>query len=134
MCYILYMKKILSIFIFALVFTAVGCSIKEEYSVQYGFRSEAANQTKIEQRGDIIAVEIPLPEFSCDVASFKSVLERKGDVFTLTFKGTETTERCLEKYTAEISGVKPGSYWLRVVYERGAQATPLLYQAFTVTK
>lgn len=123
---------ILTLLIFSLLLT--GCRFKENYVMQYSFTSELATETKFETKTNGIKLEIPFADFSCEPESFKAVLNRSGDTFSLTIAGSETQERCSQKFLADISGISPGNYELRVFYQKADQSQQVVFQEFTINK
>lgn len=102
--------------------------------MQYSFSNEIIVESKLQPKADGLELEVPFADFSCDIKNIKAVLDRQADNFTLIISGNETTDRCSEKFSAEISGIKPGTYWLKVIYRQGDQDQQVLYQQFTVSK
>ena len=102
--------------------------------MQYGFSSEITTENRLQTKADGLELEIPFADFSCDVKNMKAILDRQADNFTLIISGNETTNRCSETFSAEISGIKPGTYWLKVIYQKADQDQQVLYQQFTVAK
>ena len=102
--------------------------------MQYSFTSELATETEFETKPDGIKLAIPFADFSCDQKSFKAVLNRTGDTFNLTISGTETDQRCSQKFSADISGIAPGSYQLRVFYLKGDQSQQAMFKDFTISE
>jgi len=117
-----------------IVISLAACRLKEEYSMQYGYSNEVVTETKVVTKSNGLNLEIPFADFSCDSTSFKAVLDRKDKTFTLSMKGTETTERCSQKFFANITGIESGTYWLKVVYDQGSQQQEVLYEQFTIAK
>ncbi|NUM25428.1 MAG: hypothetical protein HUU49_02255 [Candidatus Buchananbacteria bacterium] len=111
-----------------------ACHLKEEYAVQYSFINELSTVTKVEPTGTGLKLEIPFADFSCDVANVKGVLKREMNTFILTLQGNETDQRCSQKFAAEITGIKPGDYEIKVVYLKGDQEQQVMYEKFTVSK
>lgn len=102
--------------------------------MQYSFSNEIITTSKFEPIDNGFNLEILFTDFSCDAKSFKAVLSRQGSDFVLTLSGNETDQRCSQKFSAEISGIQPGIYWLRVIYKKAGQDQQVLYQQFTVNK
>lgn len=102
--------------------------------MQSSFTNDIATETKVEVVTDGLNAEVPFADFSCDIKSFKPVLNRDADTFTITLKGNETTERCGQKFSAQITGVVPGTYWLKVIYQKAGSSQQVLYQQFTIAK
>jgi hypothetical protein len=126
------MNKILILLIAVLILT--GCNIKENYSVQYSFSNEIITAVKFATKAGGVNLEIPFADFSCDAKSFKVQLSRQEDTFTLTIKGQETLERCSQKFSAEISGIETGTYWLKVIYLKGQTRQEVFLQQFSLTQ
>ncbi len=111
-----------------------GCNLKEEYSVQYSLINDSGTVTKVEPTPDGLKLEIPFADFTCDAASVKAVLRRAENSFMMTLSGNETIERCGQIFLAQISGIRPGDYDLKVIYLKGAESQPVLFEKFTVVK
>jgi len=127
------MRYVLATILLILVLLT-GCWLKENYTMQYSFTSELATETEFETKPDGIKLAIPFADFSCDQKSFKAVLNRTGDTFNLTISGTETDQRCSQKFSADISGIAPGSYQLRVFYLKGDQSQQAMFKDFTISE
>lgn len=127
------MKRVLFITILLIFsFSLVACQFKESYAMQYGFTNEIITETKFEPTANGVNLEIPFADFSCDPKSFKGVLDKKENTFTLTLEGTETTDRCSQKFYADITGMQSGTYWMAVVYKRGDSESQVVYEEFTI--
>lgn len=96
-----------------------GCTLKENYSVQYGFSNELATESTFTVSKGAIKVEAPFADFTCDQASIKATLSRKDTTLTMRLKGKETDERCSAKFFTNISGLESGQYVFRLIYDRG---------------
>lgn len=128
------MRKIILAILALNLVLVTGCWLKESYSMQYSFSNEMVTENKLQPKADGLELEIPFADFSCDTKSMKAVLDRRGNNFILNISGTETQQRCSEKFSAEISGIKPGTYWLKVIYRQGDSDQQVLYQQFIVSK
>ncbi|MAF13354.1 MAG: hypothetical protein CMI53_00470 [Parcubacteria group bacterium] len=127
------MKKLLMITILSAV-TLSACQLKENFAMQYGFTNEIVTESKLEPTANGLKVEVPFADFSCDVESFKGVLDKKDSTFTLSLEGNETTERCSQKFFADIEGMQPGTYWFAVVYQKGDDQNQVVYEQFTIAE
>ncbi|MFA6215386.1 MAG: hypothetical protein WC768_02370 [Patescibacteria group bacterium] len=119
----------------ALLFLAIfftGCQLKENYAMQYSFSNEAAAQVKFEPKTDGVKIEIPFADFGCDPKAYKAVLGRKINTFTITISGTESAQRCAQKFSADISGMVSGDYTFKVVYQKGADKIEVLNREFQI--
>ncbi|MBI3291168.1 hypothetical protein HYZ76_02690 [Candidatus Falkowbacteria bacterium] len=109
-----------------------GCKLQENYAVQYGFSNEVITETKFVITKDGVDMEIPFSDFSCDPKSFKAVLERRGNEFTMIIQGTETQQRCNQKFSAEIRGISSGDYTIKVIYKKSGEEQEVLYRDFSI--
>ncbi|MDX9892932.1 MAG: hypothetical protein RB292_00770 [Patescibacteria group bacterium] len=127
--------KIFIIFIMpVLTLILVGCSFKEEYAMQYTIVDQAGIETKVTATDDGVKLEIPFADFTCDIKSVKATLERNESIFSVFIQGNETPARCSQKFSADINGVSPGSYQLKVYYQRGEEKQVVLVEDFQVTQ
>lgn len=117
----------------ALAIALAGCSLKENYSVQYGFSKEISTETKFEVVGGVVKVEAPFADFSCNQKSFKATLSRQGQVFTMRLSGVETAERCSAKFFADIFGLAPGAYQFKLVYTHDGKTEQPVSREFTIS-
>ncbi len=117
-----------------LILMLAGCSFKEEYAMQYTIIDQVGIETKVVPTGDGIKLEIPFADFTCDIKSVKATLERKENIFSVLIQGNETPARCSQKFSADINGVMPGSYQLKVYYQRGEEKQVVLVQDFQITE
>jgi len=117
---------------FAFLFT--GCQFKESYSMQYSFTNEIITQTILDLKDDSLEIEIPFADFGCELKNYKAVLERKEKDFILMISGTETENRCQAKFSAEISGIPAGDFWLKVIYDKAGDKQEVFYQPFSIAK
>lgn len=116
-----------------LLLTLAGCSLQENYSVQYGFTNEVTTETKLNVTSGGMELQTPFADFSCDTKSFKADVSRQNDTFTVLLSGNETTERCTQKFFLSISGVQSGTYWIKVIYRKAAgEEQQVVYQQFKV--
>ena len=125
------MKKIV-LAVLILSFFLAGCKLKENYALQASFTNELTTKNSIEATSDGVVVSIPFSDFSCNPASFKPTLDRQGNDFIILLDGEETVERCSYKFSATITGVGSGNYWLKVVYRQGETDQQFLYEQFKV--
>nr|AQS29869.1 hypothetical protein [uncultured bacterium] len=102
--------------------------------MQYGFSGELITETKLESKPDGVYLEMPFADFSCDSKSFKASLDVSGKNLVLSLSGNETKERCSVKFYADIMGIKPGDYWLKVIYNKNGESQEVLYQEFNINK
>jgi hypothetical protein len=109
-----------------------GCQWQENYVTQYGFTNEKSAQANLESTRDGFKLQLPFADFSCQPVSFKLNLTRQGNNLTLILTGTETPNRCAQKFFANVSGMKTGSYWLKVIYQKGAEKQEVFYQPLEV--
>jgi hypothetical protein len=127
------MKKILVLLIlFFTIFNLSACSSKQTYELKASFNNKLVEQAEIIPKSDSLDIEIPLAGISCNVDSFKTLLERKQDTFIVTLVGDETEERCSRNFTATISPISIGEYWLKVIYEKNGENTELLSERFVI--
>ena len=126
-------KATLSILLISLI-ALFGCQLKENYAMQSSFSNEAITKTSLEVKDKNLSLEMPFADFSCDIKSFKPVLSRDNEVFTIILEGSETVDRCPQKFSAEITGLKPGDYWLKVIYRKAGQDREVFYQPFNIAK
>lgn len=127
------MKKIsLTIILLTAIVGLSACQLEENYVMQYGFSNEIITETKFETIANGLKLEVPFADFSCDPQSFKGILDRKEKTFTLTLEGTETTNRCSQKFYANITGIQPGNYWMAVVYNKNGQKNQVVYEQFSI--
>lgn len=124
-------KTILLIFLISVISLA-GCKLKENYAMQSSFSNEIITKTVLEVEGSTLTLELPFADFSCDIKSFKPTLDRQAETFTIVLEGTETTERCSQKFSTEITGFEKGDYWLKVIYRKGGQDIEAYYQPFNI--
>lgn len=119
---------------FFLLFVVVlaGCTLTENYSVQYGFSNEISTETKFDVTDKIINAEVPFADFSCDQKSFKATLSRNNQILTMRLKGTETAERCSAKFFTSISGLTDGNYQFRLVYEHDGKTDQVMSKDFSI--
>jgi len=110
----------------------VGCQLKENYALQASFTNEVITKINMEVTSDGVKVDIPFADFSCEPESFKPILERKSNDFIIILEGNETSERCSSKFSAKITGISSGTYWLKVVYKKGEEDQRILYEEFKV--
>ena len=119
--------------IFISLVVLAGCELKENYAIEYGFSNELITQTTLRTVTSTVALETPFADFTCDVSSIKAAVARQNDTFTVTLAGTETSSRCSEKFSLQIHEIHPGTYWLKVIYNKTAsQHEPVVYQQFTI--
>jgi len=114
------------------VLLLTGCTLTENYPVQYGFSNEITTETKFDVADKMIKAEVPFADFSCDQKSFKATLSRKNQVLTMRLKGTETTERCSANFFTSISGLTAGNYQFRLVYEHGGKTDEVMSKDFSI--
>ena len=119
-------------FFLFLAITLVGCTLTENYSVQYGFSNEITTETKFDVADQMIKAEVPFANFSCDQKSFKATLSRKNQVLTMRLKGIETTERCSAKFFTSIFGLAEGDYQFRLVYEHDGKTDQVMSKDFSI--
>ncbi|MDD2807734.1 MAG: hypothetical protein PHW95_04425 [Patescibacteria group bacterium] len=111
-----------------------GCQLKENYSVQYGFSNELETESTFIANKDGYELTSPFADFTCDSQSVKANLARNGNIFTMILSGTETTQRCSYKFFAKITGVNPGDYEFKLIYQRDNLRQQVMYQQFSVSK
>lgn len=124
------MKKIT--FLFFIIFNLSACQLVQNYDMISSFTNEIKTETKVESKSNGLLLEIPFADFSCDISSFKSKLNREGDVFTLMISGQESTKRCSQLFSANIEGIEQGDYWLKVIYNKNGDQQEVLYQEFSI--
>ncbi|HLC89794.1 MAG TPA: hypothetical protein VJG65_02430 [Patescibacteria group bacterium] len=126
------MKKIyFSLIIFGLILAA--CQLKQNYTMQYGFSNEIITASQTSEAKDGFKIELPFADFSCDAKSFKAVLNRKENNFTITLNGVETQERCSQKFFAEVAGIKQGDYWLKIIYQKNQEEILVFSEALKIS-
>jgi len=125
------MKKIFFFLILFLVITSLpACKIEENYAMQGVFTHELAAQSSVIAKDKKLTVEVPIADFSCNIDSFETFLERQRDTFIVTLVGDETEERCEVNFTGTISEIQTGDYWVKVIYKKGDEEQELLFKEF----
>lgn len=120
--------------LFLAIFFLSACGLKQNYSLQYSFTSAPTTETSVEATADGVKIEFPFADFSCDAASFTAALGRSNNTFILTLSGTETEDRCSQKFKASISGIPAGDYSIQMVYQKPEGDQQVLFRDFTVAK
>jgi len=120
--------------LFLSIFLLTACGLKENYSLQYSFTDVPTTETKVEATADGVKIGFPFADFSCDAASFTADLGRSNNTFILTLSGTETEDRCSQKFTATISGIPAGDYSIQMVYQSPEGDQQVLFRDFTVAE
>ena len=129
------MRKFLVIIIlFFVIVSLTACQLTDNYITEYGFTNEVIAEPEFEATSNGLKLEIPFADFSCDPASFKVLVDKKKNNLIMTIAGTETEKRCYQKFYANMSGIKPGDYQLKVVYKKDQEEQVVLYESFTITK
>lgn len=116
------------------IVSLAACQLTDNYVTEYGFTNKVITESKFETTNDGLKLEIPFTDFSCDPASFKVLLEKKRNNLTMIITGTETEERCYQKFYADMSGIKSGDYQLKVVYKKNQEEQAVLDEEFTIAK
>ena len=123
-------RFIVTALISALLLTA--CNFKDTYTMQYSFIAEPSTETVLTPRPGGLQLSVPFADFTCDAQSVKAVLNRDDAALRITLQGTETGQRCSQRFQAEIDGIAAGSYLVKVIYQKGNTAIEILSQEITI--
>ncbi len=130
-------NRVLFVFLFScfFVFLFSGCQVEENYVTEYGFSDNLLANSRIQSKPNGVFIEVPFVDFSCETETFRAVLNRSKikREFSLIISGTETEERCNKLFFAEILGVSPGKYSLKVIYEKTEEERlDVFYEKFEI--
>ena len=128
------MKRLILLFLFIVLSSLTACQLKENYAMQSSFTNEVIIENKVTPRADGLSLEVGFADFSCDITSFGPVLSRSGNSFKVILEGNETIKRCSQKFSANITGIQPGEYWISVIYKKADQEQQVLYEQLTISK
>ncbi|OGY47599.1 MAG: hypothetical protein A2840_00215 [Candidatus Buchananbacteria bacterium RIFCSPHIGHO2_01_FULL_47_11b] len=123
-------RFMVTVLVSALLLTA--CNFKDTYTMQYSFIAEPSTETLLKPRAGGLQLSVPFADFTCDAQSVKAVLDRDNAILRITLQGTETEERCSQRFDAEIDGTGGGNYLVKVIYQKGDTAIEVLSQEVTI--
>ena len=123
-------RVVVATIVSALLLTA--CNFKDTYLMQYSFTAEPTTETLVTPSAGGLQLVVSFADFTCDAQSVKAVLSRDDTVLRIILEGTETDQRCSQRFNAEIDGIAAGNYLIKVIYQKGNTTIEILSQEVTI--